>query len=72
MVKGMISGITNTPPYSSNNLSYCPISRFLESISNPIVSVFQTGLLENLQRLEAIFVEEVAKIGRHDAIKCFT
>jgi hypothetical protein len=36
------------------------------------VSVFQTGLLENLQRLDAIFVEEeVAKIGRHGAIKGF-
>ena len=33
------------------------------------VSVFQTGRLENLQRLDAIFVEKVAKIARHGAIK---
>ena len=32
----------------------------------------QTGRLENLQRLDVIFVEEVAKIGRHGDIKCFT
>jgi hypothetical protein len=30
-----------------------------------------TGRLENLQRLDVIFVEEVAKIGRHGDIKYF-
>jgi hypothetical protein len=30
--------------------------------------VAQTGLLENPQRLDAIFVEEVAQIGRHCVI----
>jgi hypothetical protein len=32
----------------------------------------QTSRLENLQRLDVIFVEEVSKIGRHGSIKCFT
>jgi hypothetical protein len=33
---------------------------------------FPESFSENLQRLDIIFVEEVAKIGRHVAIKGFT
>jgi hypothetical protein len=60
---------------SSYDTAPPPVFKGLPSLLGVPINISlggQPGLLENLQRIDSIFVEEVAKIGRHGSIKCFT